>query len=102
MAPPGMPNTTSAPTLSNDRTSDWAPVSSSDIADLPSSLRGQQKTPRAEHGGVSALAGDGALGGGADELGVLAEDAGRVARLERLPAGPALLQLGLVDQQVEG
>src|SRR4051812_10159462 len=31
MAPPGMPNTTSAPTLSNDRTSDCAPVRSSDI-----------------------------------------------------------------------
>src|SRR6476661_8947434 len=57
MAPPGMPNTTSAPTLSNDRTSDWAPVRSSDIADLPSEVRGQQKTPRAEHGGVSAFAG---------------------------------------------
>src|SRR3954470_3832506 len=55
IAPPGMPKTTSAPTLSNDRTSDCAPVTGSDISVLPHGL-GQQKTPRAEHGGVSAFA----------------------------------------------
>src|SRR3954471_1520418 len=38
MAPPGIPKTTSAPTLSRDRTSDWAPVTVSDISGLPSVL----------------------------------------------------------------
>ena len=54
IAPPGMPNTTSAPTSSSERTSDCAPVTAlllSVIAADPSAGRmagfGQQKTPRA-------------------------------------------------------
>src|SRR4051794_13187210 len=46
-------------------------------------------------------AGDGALAGGADELGVLAEHTGRVARRRRGPVGPSLPEYGVVDEQVE-
>src|SRR4051795_1311653 len=46
-------------------------------------------------------AGDGALAGGADELGVLAEHTGRVARRRRAPCGTPSLQLIVFDEQVE-
>src|SRR6478736_4352473 len=46
-------------------------------------------------------AADGALGGRADQLHVLREHPGRVDRRQRLPAGPAAVQLVVVDQQVQ-
>src|SRR3954451_13129048 len=67
IAPPGMPKTTSTPSSSRARTSDWAPVAGSAVTTGLSVFSGvsvssgalrqqplQQKTPRAMHGGVSA------------------------------------------------
>src|SRR5947208_7980308 len=55
IAPPGMPNTTRAPTSSSARTSAWAPVSCSGSVIVTASFRvsallvvRHQKTPRAE------------------------------------------------------
>src|SRR5690606_12954432 len=74
------------------------------LADPPTTgSRAGAVVPSAERGDrASGDVGDGALLGALGELGVLRQHAGRVPRCRgTCPLGPAALQLGVVDDQVE-